>query len=52
MAAITGEHSGIQPPLSDGEEEIHTSPSKPPSGWEKPHKHLQANLGDLTDNQL
>ena len=46
-----GEPSGTQPLPSDREEEPHLSPSNPnPDG--KILQHLQANLGDLADNEL
>ena len=51
MAAVNGEPSGIQPPPSSGEEEPHLSPSNSHLGGRTP-QHLQANLGDLTDNEL
>ena len=49
--AVVGEPSGTQPPPSDGEEEHHLSPSNTHPGGRTPH-HLQANFGDLVDNEL
>ena len=51
MAVVGGDPSGTQPPPSDGEEEPHLSPSNPHLGGRTP-QHLQANLGDLADNEF
>ena len=51
IAAVNGEPSGAQPPPSDEEEEPHSSLSNPHPGGRTP-QHLQANLGDLADNEL
>ena len=51
IAVVTGEPSGTQPLPSDDEEEPHLSPSSIHPGGRTP-QHLQANLGDLTDNEL
>ena len=51
MAAVGGEPSSTQPLPSNGEEEPHLSPSNPHPGGRTP-QHLQANLGDLADNEL
>ena len=51
IAVVNGEPSGTQPPPSDGEEEPHLSPSNPHLGGRTP-QHLQANLGNLVDNEL
>ena len=51
MAVENGEPSSIQPLPSDGEEELHLPPSNPHLGG-RALQHLQANLGDLADNEL
>ena len=51
MTAVTGEPSGAQLPHSNGEEELHLSPSNPHLGGGTP-QHVQANLGNLTDKKL
>ena len=51
MAAVNGEPSGTQPPPSDGQGESHSSHSNPHPGGRTPQQ-LQANLGDLTDDEL
>ena len=51
MAVVNGEPSGTQPLPSDGEEEPHLFPSNPHLSGRTP-QHFQANLGDLTDNEL
>ena len=51
MAEVNGEPSSSQPPPSDGEEEPHSSPSNPHPGG-RTLQQLQANLGDLADDEL
>ena len=51
MAVEMEEPSGTQPLPSNGEEEPHLSPSNHHLVGRTP-QHLQANLGDLTDNEL
>ena len=51
MAAVTGKPSSAQPPPSDGEEKPHLSPGNPHLDG-RTLQHLQANLGDLVDNEL
>ena len=51
MATVTWEPSGTQAPPSDDEEEPHLSPSNPHPG-RRTLQQLQANLGDLMDNEL
>ena len=51
MAVVNGKLSGTQPLPSNGEEGHHLSPSNPHPGGRTP-QHLQANFGDVTDNEL
>ena len=51
MAVANKEPPSSQPLPSDREEESHLSPSNPYPGGRTP-QHLQANLGDLMDNEL
>ena len=51
MAVMGGEPSGAQPPPSGKDEEPHLSPNNPHPGGKIP-QHFQANLRDLTDNEL
>ena len=51
IAVVYGELSGAQPLTSDGEEEPQLSHSDPNPGGRTPHQ-LQANLGDLADDEL
>ena len=51
MAGVNGEPSGIQPLPPNREEEPPFPLSNPHLGGRTP-QHLQANLGDLTDNEL
>ena len=51
MVVVGGEPSGTHPPSSDREEEPHLSLSNPHPGG-RTQQHLQADLGDLVDNEL
>ena len=51
MTTVDGESSRIQAPPLEGEGELQLPTENPNPGMETPH-HLQADLGDLADQEL